>query len=70
MLGQEKTPYRVDSDWFNGNAEIVTHSLDELLATKLRALFQRKKRRDLFDSATRLNGDSAYPDRIITAFSK
>jgi predicted nucleotidyltransferase component of viral defense system len=37
------------SDWFTGSAEIVTFSAEELLATKLRALYQRKKVRDLFD---------------------
>lgn len=32
-----------------GSVEIPTHSLDELLATKLRAYTQRDKGRDLFD---------------------
>ena len=31
------------------SCEIVTFSLEELLGTKLRALYQRKKGRDLFD---------------------
>ena len=70
VFGHEKISYRVDSDWFNGNAKIVTYNLDELLATKLRALYQRKKGRDLFDLATGLNAASANPDRIINAFSK
>jgi predicted nucleotidyltransferase component of viral defense system len=37
------------SDWFTGSAVIVTFSAEELIATKLRALYQRKKGRDLFD---------------------
>jgi len=37
------------SDWFTGLADIVTYSAEELLATKLRALYQRSKGRDLFD---------------------
>ena len=37
------------SDWFTGSSDIVTFSNEELLATKLRALYQRKKGRDLFD---------------------
>lgn len=60
----------MDSDWFSGNAKIVTYNLDELLATKLRALYRRKKGRDLFDLATGLSTASADPDRIIYAFSK
>ncbi|MCU0372898.1 MAG: nucleotidyl transferase AbiEii/AbiGii toxin family protein [Ignavibacteria bacterium] len=37
------------SDWFTGSADIMTFSAEEMLATKLRALYQRKKGRDLFD---------------------
>ena len=33
----------------SGKCEITTYSLNELLGTKLRALYQRKKGRDLFD---------------------
>lgn len=29
--------------------KVLTHSIEELLATKLRALYQRKKGRDLYD---------------------
>jgi predicted nucleotidyltransferase component of viral defense system len=44
-----------DSEWFVGNADIVTYSLTELMATKLRALYQRRKGRDLFDMWLVLN---------------
>ena len=43
--------FEVNSRWFRGDCEINTYSLDELLATKLRALYQRSKGRDLFDLA-------------------
>lgn len=39
----------VANPWFTGSAAVATYGLSELLATKLRALFQRKKGRDLFD---------------------
>ena len=42
-------PFKVDSEWFSGSAEIRTYSINELLGTKLRALYQRSKGRDLFD---------------------
>lgn len=42
-------PYAMNSLFFSGEASIVTYSVDELLATKLRALYQRKRGRDLFD---------------------
>ncbi len=41
--------FEVCSRWFSGMAPIQTYHLDELLGTKLRALYQRKKSRDLFD---------------------
>lgn len=37
------------NEWFTGQCQITTYHLDELLGTKLRALYQRKKGRDLFD---------------------
>lgn len=49
-----RLPFAVESRWWRGRAEITTFELDELLATKLRALFQRKKGRDLFDLWTAL----------------
>jgi predicted nucleotidyltransferase component of viral defense system len=41
--------FSVDSDWFKGTADMITYEIDELTATKLRALYQRRKGRDLFD---------------------
>ena len=49
VLGWKMIPFKVDSDWFSGMCEITTYDINELLATKLRALYQRKKGRDLFD---------------------
>lgn len=42
-------PYTVTSAWFSGGCNIETYQLEELMATKLRALYQRRKGRDLFD---------------------
>jgi len=51
-------PFEVDSEWFSGITEIRTYNINELLGTKLRALYQRKKGRDLFDlDYARLNID-------------
>lgn len=49
ILGWEKKPFSVNSEWFIGNCNLTTYSLEELLGTKLRALYQRRKGRDLFD---------------------
>lgn len=48
-LGLVKIPFEVQSRWFSGSCEITTYHLEELLGTKLRALYQRTKGRDLFD---------------------
>ena len=42
-------PFEVENEWFSGKAAIKTYSINELLGTKLRALYQRSKGRDLFD---------------------
>jgi len=44
-----KKSFLVESSWFTGSAPVLTYSLEELLGTKLRALYQRKKGRDLYD---------------------
>lgn len=44
----QKVEFPVGSRWFSGSASILTYHLDELLGTKVRALYQRKKGRDLY----------------------
>jgi predicted nucleotidyltransferase component of viral defense system len=42
-LGFVKVPFSMENSWFSGNSELTTYVLEELLGTKLRALYQRKK---------------------------
>ena len=42
-------PYATNSLWYTGETQITTCQLEEIMATKLRVLFQRRKGRDLFD---------------------
>lgn len=49
VLPLKTVPFSMDTDWFKGSADIITYEMDELMATKLRALYQRRKGRDLFD---------------------
>ena len=44
-------PFRIENPWFTGSAEVMTFTTEEMLATKLRAMLQREKGRDLFDLA-------------------
>jgi predicted nucleotidyltransferase component of viral defense system len=58
--------YGVENPWFTGEAEIQTFSLAETLSTKLRALLQRNKGRDLFDLSHALNVfDGLNTTRVI-----
>jgi len=43
VFGLNKVAMKVDNSWFSGETEINTYSLEELLGTKMRALYQRKK---------------------------
>ena len=49
VLGLQEVPFRVENSWFTGEAKLTTYHLEELVGTKVRALYQRKKGRDLFD---------------------
>ena len=69
-LGRTTVPFSVDSDWFHGEAELPTFALDELLGTKLRALYQRKKGRDLFDLWYALDTGLATPAAVIACFQR
>lgn len=70
VYGWKTFPFEVKSDWFSGKAEITTYDLNELLGTKLRALYQRKKGRDLFDLYYADQNSKLDYDAIITSFNK
>ena len=63
-------PFEVESEWFSGKASIRTYNINELLGTKLRALYQRSKGRDLFDlNYARLNMELNI-EQIIKCFKE
>ncbi|MCC7035501.1 MAG: nucleotidyl transferase AbiEii/AbiGii toxin family protein [Acidobacteria bacterium] len=68
IYGLRKAPFAVSSRWFEGACDIQTYELDELLGTKLRALYQRKQSRDLFDLEIALTRLPVDPQRIVSAF--
>ena len=68
VFGFAKIPFVVSSRWYSGSAAITTYELDELLGTKLRALYQRRKGRDLFDLAVALDNPAVVPAGIVSAF--
>ncbi len=71
VLGPRRTRIQVDSPWYGGVANVLTYEPEELLGTKLRALYQRKKGRDLFDlseAITRIPGLDA--PRVVACFTR
>jgi predicted nucleotidyltransferase component of viral defense system len=62
--------YAVDNPWFAGQAQVATFSREEMMATKLRALLQRDKGRDLFDLAHALEVFEGLDiGRVVELFS-
>jgi predicted nucleotidyltransferase component of viral defense system len=69
-LGLVKVPFSMENSWFSGSCELTTYALEELLGTKLRALYQRKKGRDLFDLYKALNVTDADPETIVRCYRR
>lgn len=69
-LGFRRMPFRVDSRWFHGAADVMTYALEELLGTKLRALYQRRKGRDLFDLWYASETDPVDPQVVVACFRR
>lgn len=61
--------HQVASSWWDGEADIRTFQIEELIATKIRALFQRSKGRDLYDIWLALTVAEVDPERVVAAFA-
>lgn len=69
IRGFHSYPFKLNSLWLEKTATVTSYQLEELLGTKLRALYQRKKGRDLFDLATALqNFGSLNMNNVIKCF--
>lgn len=60
--------YSIQSNWFSGEAEVNTFCFEELMATKLRALYERDKGRDVFDLWLALNQQNFNIPEMIQIF--
>ena len=70
VLGLVRRHFEVENGWFRGSSEVTTYELDELLGTKLRALYQRKKGRDLFDLWAASRRARVDPKRLVECFRR
>jgi len=68
VLGYENVEYRIQNTWANGSCMLTTYRTEELLATKLRALYQCKKGRDLFDLYHALSNLNVDKDLLMECY--
>ena len=70
VLGLEKVPFEVDNSWFSGRCALTAYKLDELVGTKLRALYQRKKGRDLLDLQLAIQSENLTIDSVLESYKR
>ncbi len=70
LLPWVNIPFVVDNEWFSSECEIRTYHINELLGTKLRALYQRSKGRDLFDLNYARRNAEVNSEEIIDCFKQ
>ncbi len=68
VLGIQPYPFTVENGWYRATANILSFAPEELFGTKLRALLQRRKNRDLFDLHMGLRQLSMSPDMLLACF--
>ena len=68
LFGVRHYHFAVESDWYQGMAEIASFEPEELFGTKFRALLQQRRNRDLFDLGEGLKGLALDTDRLVASF--
>jgi predicted nucleotidyltransferase component of viral defense system len=70
VLGFKEVDFKVKNSWFTGECKLTTYQLEELFGTKLRALYQRRKSRDLFDLYWAYQHHKMNTDELIQCYIK
>lgn len=70
VLPMQKIPFTVSNKWYQGECKILTYQLDELVGTKLRALYQRRKGRDLYDLYKALITKDLNIDNVLQCYKR
>lgn len=68
VLGLKKIPYKIKNTWFSGDCNLTGYELEELLGTKMRALYQRRKGRDLFDLYWALTHSDVDVEKVVRCY--
>ena len=69
-LGWHQKKFEVNTNWFKGSCKLTTHKLEELLGTKLRALYQRRKGRDLYALFQALTKQEINHEALIRCYKR
>lgn len=69
-LGLVKVPFSVENSWFTESCKLTTYHLEELLGTKLRAIYQRKKGRDLFDLFKAITDKEVDTELLLRCYNR
>lgn len=71
VLGYKHINFKMQNGWYSGSADILTFEIEEILGTKIRALYQRKKGRDLYDMSMAFQHFKGLDDqRMIDSFNR
>lgn len=68
LHGLKSYPFEVANDWHRAKAEIASFTPEEMFGTKLRALLQRRKNRDIFDLHYGLEHLAIDDDKLVACF--
>ena len=68
LYGVKAYPFAMENGWYSGKADIHSFEPEELFGTKLRALLQRRKNRDLFDLHHGLEQLALDSQKLIACF--
>ncbi len=68
LHGLKSYPFEVANDWHRAKAEIASFTPEEMFGTKLRALLQRRKNRDIFDLHYGLEDLALDDDKVVACF--
>lgn len=68
ILPTVRHPFAVENPWYQGTAQLPVYQLNELLGTKLRALYQRKKGRDLYDLVLAMKHADVNQQQVVDCF--
>jgi predicted nucleotidyltransferase component of viral defense system len=68
VLGYTSKDFSVNTGWFSGSCDIQTYQLEEMIGTKIRALYQRRKGRDLYDLYKALTLANLDFEQVLTCY--